>query len=173
MRDDILTQLRLRDPFIYIASFNRPNLYYEVRQKQSYDWPVAAAAVSFKLDGGKARNVKIVLGHVGPTPVVAADLGAASEMLLAPPRVRPEQRTGWCVPADNAEALAEAIGNALDLGATAREALAVRARAHIESEFSLDRMKREMLDLYSALLERRGTPTRGLSQRSRPAAGNR
>ncbi|MBV9227690.1 MAG: DNA helicase RecQ [Chloroflexi bacterium] len=33
VRDDILTQLRLQDPYIHIASFNRPNLYYEVRQK--------------------------------------------------------------------------------------------------------------------------------------------
>lgn len=33
VRDDILTELRLREPYIHIASFNRPNLYYEVRQK--------------------------------------------------------------------------------------------------------------------------------------------
>lgn len=33
VREDILTQLRLRDPHIHIASFNRPNLTYEVRQK--------------------------------------------------------------------------------------------------------------------------------------------
>ena len=33
VRNDILTQLRLQDPYIHIASFNRPNLYYEVRQK--------------------------------------------------------------------------------------------------------------------------------------------
>jgi ATP-dependent DNA helicase RecQ len=33
VRDDILTQLDLRDPYIHIASFNRSNLYYEVRQK--------------------------------------------------------------------------------------------------------------------------------------------
>lgn len=33
VRDDILTQLKLRDPYIHVASFNRPNLYYEVRQK--------------------------------------------------------------------------------------------------------------------------------------------
>jgi ATP-dependent DNA helicase RecQ len=33
VRDDILTQLKLDDPYIHIASFNRPNLYYEVRQK--------------------------------------------------------------------------------------------------------------------------------------------
>src|SRR6266487_1618218 len=33
VQDDILTQLRLRDPYIHIASINRPNLYYEVRPK--------------------------------------------------------------------------------------------------------------------------------------------
>jgi ATP-dependent DNA helicase RecQ len=33
VRQDILNQLRLRDPFAHLASFNRPNLYYEVRPK--------------------------------------------------------------------------------------------------------------------------------------------
>jgi len=33
VRHDILSQLRLRKPFIHIASFNRPNLSYEVLQK--------------------------------------------------------------------------------------------------------------------------------------------
>ena len=33
VRQDILAQLRLRNPHVHIASFNRPNLYYEVRQK--------------------------------------------------------------------------------------------------------------------------------------------
>jgi xanthine dehydrogenase YagS FAD-binding subunit len=47
------------------------NASYEVRHKQSYDWPAVQAAVAFKLDGGKASAVKVALGHVGPTPVVA------------------------------------------------------------------------------------------------------
>jgi xanthine dehydrogenase YagS FAD-binding subunit len=55
------------------------NAIYEVRQKQSYDWPVAAAAVSFKLEGDKARNVKIILGHVAPTPVLASTAAKALE----------------------------------------------------------------------------------------------
>ena len=33
VREDILTQLRLRDPYIHVASFDRPNLSYIVRQK--------------------------------------------------------------------------------------------------------------------------------------------
>jgi len=43
---------------------------YEVRHKQSYDWPLAQAAVAFRVEGGKAVNVKIVLGHVAPTPLI-------------------------------------------------------------------------------------------------------
>lgn len=33
VRDDIINQLRLRDPRCYTGSFNRKNLYYEVREK--------------------------------------------------------------------------------------------------------------------------------------------
>lgn len=34
VRQDILHQLRLRRPYIHVASFNRTNLYYEVRPKE-------------------------------------------------------------------------------------------------------------------------------------------
>ena len=33
VRQDMLHQLQLRDPYVHLASFNRPNLYYEVRPK--------------------------------------------------------------------------------------------------------------------------------------------
>jgi ATP-dependent DNA helicase RecQ len=35
VRQDIIKQLDLRDPDIHVASFNRPNLYYEVRRKST------------------------------------------------------------------------------------------------------------------------------------------
>jgi xanthine dehydrogenase YagS FAD-binding subunit len=55
------------------------NASYEVRHKQSYDWPLVQAAVAFKLDGNKATRVKIVLGHVAPTPHVAEAAARALE----------------------------------------------------------------------------------------------
>jgi xanthine dehydrogenase YagS FAD-binding subunit len=57
----------------------RKNASYEVRHKQSYDWPLVQAAVAFKLDGGKASDVRVVLGHVAPTPHVAESAAKAVE----------------------------------------------------------------------------------------------
>jgi xanthine dehydrogenase YagS FAD-binding subunit len=55
------------------------NASYEVRHKQSYDWPLVQAAAAFRLDGGRATQVKIVLGHVAPTPHVADAAASALE----------------------------------------------------------------------------------------------
>ena len=90
------------------------------------------------------------------TPVVVSDLGAVPETVLAPPDVPASARTGWRVPAGDAGALADGIRAALDLGASAREALAARARAHVESRFSLGSMVSATLDTYIALLPPNG-----------------
>jgi xanthine dehydrogenase YagS FAD-binding subunit len=55
------------------------NASYEVRHKQSYDWPLVQAAVAFKYEDNKATEVRIVLGHVAPTPHVAAAAAKALE----------------------------------------------------------------------------------------------
>jgi xanthine dehydrogenase YagS FAD-binding subunit len=52
---------------------------YEVRQKLSSDWPLVQAAVALNLDGGKAKNVRVVLGHAAPTPIVSEAAAAAIE----------------------------------------------------------------------------------------------
>jgi xanthine dehydrogenase YagS FAD-binding subunit len=41
---------------------------YEVRQKEALDWPLAAAAVVLKIDGGSVQSARVVLGHVAPVP---------------------------------------------------------------------------------------------------------
>lgn len=88
------------------------------------------------------------------TPVVVTDLGAVPETVLAPPDVPAASRTGWRIKPGDAEALAEALTAALSLGATARDAMALRARQHVEKHFSLDSMVSATLRLYVALLER-------------------
>ena len=88
-------------------------------------------------------------------PVIVSELGAVPETVLAPPEVRPEHRTGWRVPPGDAKALADAIEMALKLRPSARDALADRARQHVEANFSLDRMVVDTLDVYAALLQNR------------------
>jgi len=84
--------------------------------------------------------------------VVVSDRGAVPETVLAPPQTPAEARTGWRIPPGDPQALADALRNALTLGATAREAIARRARAHVESRFSLDQMTRETLAAYLSAL---------------------
>ncbi len=44
------------------------NATYEVRQKESLDWPLAAAAVALKMNGKTVESARVVLGHVAPVP---------------------------------------------------------------------------------------------------------
>jgi xanthine dehydrogenase YagS FAD-binding subunit len=55
------------------------NATYEVRQKEALDWPLAAASVSLQMKGSSVASAHIVLGHVAPTPWVAADAAKALE----------------------------------------------------------------------------------------------
>ena len=55
------------------------NATYEVRQKEALDWPLATASVALRMKGSSVASARIVLGHVAPTPWVAA----AAEKLLA------------------------------------------------------------------------------------------
>ncbi len=57
------------------------NASYEVRQKLSYDWPLVQVAVSFQggRNGAPATQVKIVLGHAAPVPMVSAAAAAVLE----------------------------------------------------------------------------------------------
>jgi len=61
--NEVLTHI-----FIPASSRGFRSATYEVRHKTALDWPLAAAAVAFKQEGGKIREGRIVLGHVAPTP---------------------------------------------------------------------------------------------------------
>jgi xanthine dehydrogenase YagS FAD-binding subunit len=57
------------------------NASYEVRQKETSDWPLVQAAVAFHVErgGDAAKGVRVVLGHVAPTPLVSEAAAKALE----------------------------------------------------------------------------------------------
>ena len=78
-------------------------------------------------------------------PVIASDHGGARETVIA-------GETGWLTPPGDAQALADAIERGLDLGETARRALAEKAIAHVRRNFSKDAMCAKTLDVYDEVL---------------------
>jgi glycosyltransferase involved in cell wall biosynthesis len=121
---------------------------------------LAASVVTVPSTEPEAFGRSAVEAQAMGTPVVVSDLGAVPETVLAPPETPPSSRTGWRVEAGNATALADAIAGALQLGASAREGLAARARAHVEARFSLDTMVQATLDIYIGLMTGRGSAGR-------------
>ncbi len=115
---------------------------------------LAAAVVTVPSTEAEAFGRVAVEAQAMGVPVVVSDLGAVGETVLAPPQVDDGRRTGWRVEADNPGELAAGIEWALSLGASARDQLARRARAHVEAHFSLERMTGDTLDVYAALMER-------------------
>jgi glycosyltransferase involved in cell wall biosynthesis len=130
------------------------------------DMPAAfltAAATAVPSTEPEAFGRSAVEAQAMGSPVVVADHGAVPETVLAPPDVPAAARTGWRVPPGDAAALAGAIGEALKLGASAREAMAARARLHVVANFSLERMIADTLGIYAELTAAR--PTRRAIQR--------
>jgi glycosyltransferase involved in cell wall biosynthesis len=119
---------------------------------------LAASVVTVPSTEPEAFGRSAVEAQAMGTPVVVSDLGAVPETVLAPPAVPPHERTGWRVPAGDASALAEAVGAALAVGASARGSLAHRARAHVERQFSLEHMVSGTLQVYAELLDRTRRP---------------
>lgn len=115
---------------------------------------LAAAVVAVPSTEPEAFGRVAVEAQAMGTPVVVSNLGTVPETVLAPPQVAPQERSGWHVPPDDAAALAEALREALALRPSARDALARRARLHVERHFSLASMVNDTLDVYCALLGR-------------------
>ena len=59
---------------------------YEVRFKQSHDWPLAAAAVNLVMSGSTVKTARVVLGAVAPTPwrAQAAERVLAGKVITEP-----------------------------------------------------------------------------------------
>src|ERR1700676_3382798 len=57
VQSDIIKNLSLRDPEIFISSFNRPNLYYEIQTKDKKDQAIRSI-------------VKFIVGHKGKSGII-------------------------------------------------------------------------------------------------------
>ncbi len=123
-----------------------------------YDLPAAYLAASLVVvpaTGAAAFGEAAVQAQAMGTPVIAANVGAAPETVLAPPFVAESDRTGYLVKPGDAAELAVAIAHVLSLGASASGKLSLRARKHVETRFSTERVCAATLDTYVAL--RRGS----------------
>ncbi len=59
VRQDILAQLHLNEPYLHVASFNRPNLFYDVRAKHRHSY---AELVSLLREiGGSAGDAPVII----------------------------------------------------------------------------------------------------------------
>jgi xanthine dehydrogenase YagS FAD-binding subunit len=62
---------------IVLGSTDSHSATYEVRQKEALDWPLASASVVLNMTGDTVSSARIVMGHVAPTPWIAADVQSA------------------------------------------------------------------------------------------------
>ena len=109
---------------------------------------LAATIVVIPATGPRDLGEAAVYAQAMGTPVIAANLGAAPEIILAPPAVAESSRTGFLVPPGDAPALAVTIASVLTLGASASSRLSSRAIAHVEARYSAAHMCAETLKAY-------------------------
>lgn len=85
-------------------------------------------------------------------PVIATNIGAPPETVLAEPAATQSQITGWLIPAGDPEALAATLEEALALDPSARKAMGDRAAAHARGSFTVGSLQRQTLQVYDSLL---------------------
>src|SRR5262245_60086488 len=71
--NEILVSVKIAPP-VRLA-----NASYEVKQRETNEWPLVQASVAFQLVGKTAKNVRVVFGHVAPTPLVSESAAKALE----------------------------------------------------------------------------------------------
>lgn len=88
-------------------------------------------------------------------PVIAANVGALPEIVLAPPQVGEAFRTGWLAEPDDPLSFARAIATALAIDHGAYGLIGTRARRMASHLFTPTRVAAATLNLYAGLLDGR------------------
>ena len=87
-------------------------------------------------------------------PVVTSDVGILPELVVAPPEMPEEVRTGWVAKQGDAQEFAVALSEAFALDDDDYRTMAARARNFAEYMFSPDSVATATHAVYTALLER-------------------
>jgi glycosyltransferase involved in cell wall biosynthesis len=125
------------------AELGAVNLTFLGRREDAHDL-IAAADLFVNPADVEGLPVAILEAMIAGTPIVATDAGGV-------PGVIEDGKTGWLVPTRNSQALARAIGAALDDRAEA-QTRAARAQELAERDYGIDRMVTEFEDLYARVL---------------------
>ena len=116
---------------------------------------LAASVVTVPSTEPEAFGRSAVEAQAMGTPVVVSDLGAVPETVLSPPDVTPQERTGWRIPPGDAGRAGQGHRRSAGIRGQRPRRPWRPGRAHVESNFSLERMVGSTLDVYSSLLEGR------------------
>jgi glycosyltransferase involved in cell wall biosynthesis len=119
------------------------------------DMPAAFAASAVSLIAStepEAFGRTAIEAQMMGCPVIATEIGAPPETVLARPTASAGEQTGWLVPPGDAGALAAALTEVLALPAADRANLSLRARNRARTQFSLAAMKRATLAVYDEVL---------------------
>jgi xanthine dehydrogenase YagS FAD-binding subunit len=76
-RENALSPQQLVTHILLPAANGIANASYEVRHGEGPDYPLAAAAVALRIDGGIVREARVVMGHVAPTPWISDEAASA------------------------------------------------------------------------------------------------
>jgi glycosyltransferase involved in cell wall biosynthesis len=87
-------------------------------------------------------------------PVVTSNAGVLPELVVVPPHLPEEVRTGWVATAGDVNEFARMLNLALSLDDTGYRAMSARARQFAEYMFSSESTSAAILAVYAALLER-------------------
>ncbi|MGH1456020.1 MAG: glycosyltransferase family 4 protein [Alphaproteobacteria bacterium] len=115
---------------------------------QCHDMPAAymlsTVVISASTDPEGFGRIPVEAQAMG-RPIIATDHGGAQETII-------RGHTGWLVPPNDSDALAQSIDEALSLDQNQRAILATRSMAHIAEHFTKDIMVEKTLDVYTEVL---------------------
>jgi glycosyltransferase involved in cell wall biosynthesis len=126
------------------------------------DMPAAYAAASVVVSAAvQPEGVQRVVleAQAMARPVIVSDMGAGSDLVLAPPAVPEDRMTGLRFPAGDAAALAAMTVRLFSMSDGERAAMGARGRVWVTGNFDPESVSAQMLALYGDLAARRAPGT--------------